>query len=364
MRTLLRTILPAYIFVALCGVEGCDAEFLARLQAMQAEQAAAEQDASQETNTQGKSFSISSEFKSSLQYLEGNGELVTADECAELIETTPRGFACLHCTQPEAKQQATVLASLLHKSCLKNIAINYLVDGTFDFNSQLLIDHLALLSEGDRTVFVYFYLTNGATARRWDVTNIDAFATKMPPEEFRKAIITDDALHSEYQQLLIRLIPVLEAAAQYGAQVSLVLALEDNLTLQSFNALYDLTIETLPTMLPVSIGRNPCPGCYSGNDATIPTGVFEEKHTLSPHTNVRDGMITNDGRDYNSGELEKLAALRDRATSLNSAFILWSAERQGLNDYENGIYPHPTERNYQMPSIEEQREMVYFLREH
>ncbi len=291
--------------------------------------------------------------------------------CARLQNESPRGLACLHCTQPEAQQQAQTIRSVLLESCLRNVAINYLVDGTFSFDHQFLINEITELTSDGRRLFITFYLANGPAQRRYDITQIDSFGTQISPQEFRNRIRHDQALQGEYQRIVDRLVPVLRYANQRGASVSLVPVLDDNLDEGSLQTMLDLTLDVIPPSVFVNIGRNPCPGCFDGNSAGIPSGVFEELHTDWPAIGISGGLVSNDGRDYSSPAsgnesgadttLAELEAVRDVAGNGNNAFILWSAKRQGLAS-SHSSHPIPATRYYAPITPAERQELIDFLR--
>ncbi|MCB0324618.1 MAG: hypothetical protein KDD69_13645 [Bdellovibrionales bacterium] len=291
------------------------------------------------------------------------------DSCSSLLVGPPRGLSCLHCNHDRAHQQALLLSTLLFRSCLENVALNYLVDGTFGFNPDLMKQQIMLLTSGQRRLFVYFYLTNGATQRRWSSTTIDSFGVRSSPDTFRREILTDDELRYRYQALIMRLLPVLRFAQERGAVISLLPMLEDNLDRESFEAVGELTLETLPVDLHVAVGRSPCPNCYAGNDAFIPEGYFFERHTASPYIDHRNGVVSNDGTTYRFqggagvASLADLRSVRDAASATDNAFLLWSASRQGLPDQMNRTFLHPDEREYELPSLAERHAILQFLRE-
>lgn len=292
------------------------------------------------------------------------------DRCESLQATTPRGLSCLHCMHPNAQEQVGVLLDVLQQSCLKSPAISYLVDGSFGFSKDRLRSQILELTSGGRTPLIQLYLTNGASQRRWDSTPVKSFATTIAPKDFRDDIINDKELRGRIRRQLLTLLPIIEEGSMAGAQFVLVPMLEDNLTRESFEAFVDLIEDTLPRELPFSIGRNPCPGCYSGNDSFVPQGVMTEVHTVRYPKSLRDGIVSNDGRDYRRSadepgvtNLEELARLRDASDANNSIFILWSGKRQGML-YSEGSprYPAPDERKYLIPDKAEQKELVSFLR--
>jgi len=292
--------------------------------------------------------------------------------CAQLKVTTPRGLSCMHCLHPKARANAKILQVLMLKSCLQNISTSYLVDGTFSFDYTQLLSDITTLSTGGRKLFVHFYLTNGPAQRRFQTTPLRTLGTKISPILFRQQVLNDFQVQSDYQYLVRRLVPVMRYAASMGSLVTLTPALEDNLSDEAFNKLGDLTVEAIPFDIPFAIGRNPCPGCYSGNGREVPNGYFREVHTVSPFLSVENGIVSNDGTDYafpserrseHQTTLEELATLRDASARKNNIFILWSGKRQGLTDYQAGsILPDPNGRNYQIPSIAERVAIVDFLK--
>ncbi len=298
-----------------------------------------------------------------------------ADEpCVSLIAAPARGLSCLHCNQPEAGAQPDLIVDLLRRSCLKNVAINYLVDGTFSFNEALLARHIEVLTAFGRRLVVQFYLTNGATQRNWRDTAVTAFGVQMPPEDFRRQILSDFSLQGEYQRIVARLIPIISYARSRGAEVLLVPGLEDNLSNAAFALLVQLAREALPEGMNVHFGRNPCSGCYEGNEDGVPAGVFLEQHTAGANVFVSGGVVTNDGTDYmpeidaqSLGDfavtLRSLAAVRDQAAQARNVFILWSAERQGLVPQGSSfIFLPPESRTYEVPDSTEQQDIILFLR--
>ncbi|MCB0359720.1 MAG: hypothetical protein KDD44_08790, partial [Bdellovibrionales bacterium] len=159
------------------------------------------------------------------------------------------------------------LAAILRESCLQNIAINFLVDGTFSFNNRFLNALLSSLADGGRNLFVTLYLGNGPAQRRFSTTSIPGFASTISPSEFRERILSDIALQAEYQAIARSILPVVEHIISLGGQVTLVPFLEDNLDNRSYETMVDLTLAAIPQGTPVSIGRNPCGrDCFAGNE--------------------------------------------------------------------------------------------------
>lgn len=370
VSNLIRFVCRIFALGAILLISGCDEEFLRRLQEainqglITPPPGYQSQLTPTDTSTTTTDLTLTTSETSSRVF----SPLVAGETCSNLLVGPPRGLACLHCMQPEAHSQAQVIVEVLVKSCLQNVAINYLVDGSFSFSEDMLQNHIDMLSSNGRRPFLTFYLTNGPMQRRWKAQIIRAFGTTISPEAFRWRVMNDGPFQLQFQALVRRLLPTIRFANEHGAIVNLIPALEDNLREKEFNKLYELALEVLPSDVSVSFGRSVCPSCYSGNDDAIPTGVFEEKHTSSPYVSVQDGTITNDGAEYvressattNKLTLEDLALVQEHAGKLNNTFILWSGKRQGVY---NGIYPNPKDRRYSMPSEEEQDELIRFLRD-
>jgi hypothetical protein len=302
------------------------------------------------------------------------------NRCDTLKVLPPQGLSCLHCTLEKAESQANIISDILIDSCLKNIAITYLVDGSFGSIADregFLLSQIEKLTSNDRTLWVYFYLGNGPWQRRWDQEPYNTIApalSKLSPQYLRSKMHSNKALQVSYQQLIIELTPVLAFAHKRGAQVSLIPFLEDNLDDSTFNLLYELTLDALPVELPISIGRNPCENCFSGNETGITSGIFKDIHTISSKDiNSSDGLVTNDGIDfYFSFEsssnapvsLHELRLLRNAAFERNNAFILWSAKYQGIPSRNSQIHTlsNPKHRAYKTPTNKEKREIIDFFR--
>lgn len=295
-----------------------------------------------------------------------------ADLCPVLLDSAPRGLACLQCMEPGAQAQAQTLISLLRRSCLRRVALNYLADGYFGFDLQALQSQIQQLGEGGRELYIEFYLMNGPNQRRYKTTQVSSFGSNLSPEEFRVRIRTDYELQSEYQALISRLVPAMQLIASRGGYVMLVMALEDNLDDAAYKTMLELAKEAVPPSLPVYFGRNPCPGCYDGNTDTVPPGVYLEEHTARPFFSTEHGVVTNDGDDYSfvspaaaaPGEitLDTLRRVRDAALSQSDIFILWSANRQGLTGSLNQPQTNPPFRDYRTPDVNEQSALIEFLR--
>ncbi|MBP9837915.1 MAG: hypothetical protein KBC84_04305 [Proteobacteria bacterium] len=299
-------------------------------------------------------------------------ELSSKTICETLIETSPRGISCLHCMQSEAASQADALIKILVDTCLKNVAVSYLLDGTFSYDENLLKKHIDILTSDNRRLFLHLYFINGPSQRRYKNTVSDGFAATSSPEEFRKKISHDVTFQNKYKNYLQGFNSLIAYANSKNVALSIVPVLEDNLEVESFEKIASLTTEAFQN--PVMIGRNPCPGCYDGNDHRVPNGYFQESHSVNNCNKIRNGIITNDGdvteldiRNKNiSGQisLKELRIARDHCSINNNIFILWNASYQGLIAKGSGSFGRKdySKRDYPLPNESERANLIKFLR--
>ena len=303
----------------------------------------------------------------------------SADSCSALIDNPTVGFTCIHCSQPQAHAQARVMADVLLRSCLRNIATNYLVDDTFVFSEAFLFEQMDTLTQGNRNVNITFFMANGAAQRSFATTIIEGFGTKTSPADFRELIQNDSSFREEYRELLRRIRPVVLRAQSRGATVSIIPVLEDNLTIDAFEAMMEMTLDVLDSS--VVIGRNPCRSaryplsvepCEDSSDLIIPDGVFSEAHSVGPLVRTIGGIVTNDGIEYESDvtgpvdsaqtTLVDVQNFRREVHRSGNTFLLWSGRRQGLlGNFQALPFVAPEDREYPVPSEEEQDELMRFL---
>lgn len=296
-------------------------------------------------------------------------------ECNELIETTPQGIMCLHCMQPEAKGGVSALTDVLVNSCLKNVAISFLTDGSFGFDESVIRSEVQKLSQNGRRVFLYLNIVNGPGQRRWKLRAFKSFAI-MNPLDFRRKIRSDLKLRGEYLSEVRKLIPIIELTVSLGGVVHIAPALEDNLDDKSFREIINLTRRSIPPLLPVTFVRSPCSDCYAGNTTGLPTGVIREQHTTRHDFSLNGGIISNDGHFFTfaDGEssagansngtptytIKDLDAVRDRAQRQNNSFLIWIGKYQG-SDYGRELQP-VSKRKFERPNAGEIRDLTQFFK--
>lgn len=291
------------------------------------------------------------------------------DICQTLVVETPRGLSCIHCLNSNAEVQREVFLQILLDTCLKNVALSYLVDGSFGSNFAAIEEDVATLVESGRTPFIHIYLLNGPSQRRYRNTPISGLFTRVSPERFRSKLKSDGVTREQIGELVSNLVPTLNNIVARGGIVSLVPMLEDNLDDESFVALTELVLSALPADLNVSLGRNSCKGCYRGNENGLPNGLFEERHSLGSAATLKDGVISNDGKSVAFGNtrgitLTSLAKTQASAAANNSMFLFWHAPYQGLQVSNGNVTGHalsPQLRSYAVPTSEESAVLVKFL---
>lgn len=266
-----------------------------------------------------------------------------------------RGIACLHCLHPNATKSRTEILSVLRQAGLQRVAINFLVDGSFGFNVTGLSDELAGIAP---ETHVIFYLTNGSSQRDCRRTKVAGVFTKICPKRFRELIKDNEGIRDIYRAVVRNLVPTIVQLNAQGATVYLVPGLEDNLTVAEVVEMYQLAEQELAGV-PVRWIRNPCPGCYSGNDSVLPVGFLLERHNT--HSGVVGGVISNDGEQLSVSGLKKWAK---KSTVNNNMFLAWCAKRQGLGVRGSKRFTkiHPDKRKYQGVSGRAARDLISVLR--
>lgn len=299
-----------------------------------------------------------------------HSRLCAADEsCARLEETrAPRGMQCLHCLHPRAPGGVAPFVELLKKTCLKSPALGFVVDGSFGFDEARLLEAVAGLSEGGRTGRIHLYIYNGPAQRRWQAGVFPSFAA-ISPRAFRRGIIEDATLRQRFTDQISLLHNVLLTAQALDVSISIAPGLEDNLDNRGFIEAMKLSNSALPQGVHAEWIRSPCVRCASGNDARVPHGARLEVHTSTAHFKNRRGVVSNDGehtrfsfepRDDRLIPLARLNQSLALADKLQSTYLLWIARYQ---DSPYGYAPlSPNDRHFRSPTVEEEAEIVEFLR--
>ena len=290
--------------------------------------------------------------------------------CTSFVEGIPVGIGMLHAANPNARSQALMLADILAQSCRRHIAITMLVDGTFGSDRDFLGEIVRIATDRGSTLHLYLYLSNGPWQRKYEIVPDDGFGNKLPPEEFRRRIVSDPEFQDEFRALVKWVEPLVSYAGSRGAVVSLFPGLEDNLDQTSARTMEALITGSILSTLVYDLGRNPCGNCYPGNDSSLAPGSFEDQHLGSARAQVRvrDGLVTNDGASFDfPGEdngapisFDQLFEFAKASARLNSAFVAWKGEWQGKT-VGSDDFVEPNNRTYASPTPEQAALLLKFL---
>jgi hypothetical protein len=188
------------------------------------------------------------------------------------------------------------------------------------------------------------------------------------PLDFRELIENDSSTRSKYLSLARDAASILAHNSNLNPRnVNIAIPmLEDNLTKSSYLAARGLLKEALSGVA-ATIVRNPCLGCYSGNDADSAGDPIDEHGTAAFHKVKFGDSFSFDGAQYlypeeiNSGlPYEAALGLIAEAERRGALFVgLWRNNWQGLS---NGPMVHPDKRNYIPPTAEESAWDIKLLR--
>lgn len=293
-----------------------------------------------------------------------------ADSCKKLDVTPARGLLCIHCMHEKATGSLAASIRILRESCLKNVALAFVVDGTFGFDATAIEEAVQELSDAGRRVHLHLYVVNGPAQRRWNSGTFQAFSV-MDPVKFRNLILTDATLQDQYVSRVEELLNPIALTKELGGTVTIAPALEDNLDNAAYAELLTLTRRAIPKSLGVKYVRSACSDCAIGNEAITPKRVLREVHTSKPFFRMKGGIVSNDGEfvrfpwDKNPREkptplLTILRPVIARASAMKAVFLLWIPKYQGSTSIEHPITPEG--RKYVLPSNAERKEIVRLLR--
>ncbi len=278
------------------------------------------------------------------------------------VEGQARGYTMLYAMQPQARAVVEAHIQTLEESRIREPYVGILIDGTFGEDFEYVKSIISRLSKEGRRLTLALYLSNGPTMRVHDSTPIDALFSRIEPESFRYRIIEEVELQNSYASVVERARALFEFNKQQNSANSnvAVVMLEDNLTTETYQFMRDIVRERLDGV-DVSIVRNPCVGCYRGNDGDT-RGDSREEHSVERFELLRQGdgfSLDGTGFDYPGGASSKglsssalLQLMRD-STQRGLRYVgMWRFPWQGLTP--GGGKPHPSERIY-VPSTETER---------
>lgn len=300
---------------------------------------------------------------------------VPTPEQVDLLERVAgqaRGYTALALMQPEARASSEKLVEIMLRAQLAQGYLGVLVDGTFGFDVAYLRSVVERLHYGDRSLVLALYLTNGATQRRFEETPIRAPFVTIEPAEFRQRIKFDERVRNEFRTLVRRIRPIVELNEQLHpeSETVVVVMLEDNLDRSSYFTMRSIAQEELPPT--VQYVRNPCMGCYPGNDEDRVDDALE-LHAVDqlPRLGAGDGF-TLDGTSFTFPwepqegvpGLEQVRAFLDASFAQGLRYFgLWRAERQGIPQNDSSAQLRlPADREYEVPSEAQALEEIALLR--
>jgi hypothetical protein len=286
-----------------------------------------------------------------------------------LVGGQARGFTMLYLMHPHARTTVERQVDTLLRANIRELYLGVLVDGTFGSDFGYLGSVVERLASAQHPLTLVLYLSNGPTMRRHD-GSIDAGFDLIAPEDFRAFIRWNQQIRSQFQQIAGHAKAVFDLNKQLnqnGRNIAIV-QLEDNLEHDSYKAARDLAAAVLGDG--VELYRNPCLGCYAGNDNdTLGDGI--ESHSIDSLSELSgpigftfDGngyyVVPNEGSVGNTVEPDRMVSLLSQAEGSQLSYVgLWRAQRQGIY---GGDLPPPDQRVYEVPTPEMSDLEVQFLR--
>lgn len=279
-----------------------------------------------------------------------------------------RGYTMLYAMQPEARQVVEVNVQTLLAARIREPYIGVLIDGTFGRDFTYLKNIITRLSSEGRALTLVLYLSNGPTMRQWRTTPIDALFSRIDPEELRQRIRRDQLLRNQFSAVAVQARDIFSYNLSQGPDNSnvAIVMLEDNLDVAAYRAMRDLAKEQLEGI--AGFARNPCMGCYDGNDdATL--GNPREEHGMERFSILQRGdgfSLDGTGFRYPNGgssgiSSAELSALMVTSYQRGLRYVgLWRHEWQGVG--ESADNSHPEERIFEASTPDQQEFEIQTLR--
>lgn len=280
-----------------------------------------------------------------------------------------RGYTMLSAMQPEARVVVETQVETLLSAKIREPYIGVLIDGTFGRDFTYLKDVIERLSGDGRALTLALYLTNGPTMRKWRETPIDALFSRINPSDFRQRIRREQQLQAQFLAVVLQAKDVFEfnISLNSGNNNVAIVMLEDNLDSFAYRAMREIASAEIGSL--AGFIRNPCLGCYEGND-DITLGDPREEHKLERYNILKRGdaySLDGLGFSYPDGSGNGLAAAQLRDLMVNSysrglRYVgLWRYEWQGLEF--GGGNPRPETRTHTPSNPDQQEFEIEMLRE-
>lgn len=269
-----------------------------------------------------------------------------------------RGYSLLYLMHPAARNSVNRQIQILIDSRVRRIYLGVLVDGTFSVDYPFLGSVLDRLHRNGNIITLGLFLSNGPAMRNEserERARASGGFNRFDPDDFREKIQFDTELREQFRRIARNARAVFLANASLSrenANIAYVM-LEDNLNATAYLAMRDIAGAELGDI--ANFIRNPCPGCYEGNDFD-PNGDGLEFHDpqLIHALQSSDGFSI-DGRSlFFPGEFDPIGlSVGDVQTLMRATlsrgvayFALWRAQRQGIR----GDRVPPDERVYEIPT--------------
>jgi hypothetical protein len=271
-----------------------------------------------------------------------------------------RGYTMLYAMQPEARAVVESQIQTLLSAKIREIHIGVLIDGFFGPDFSYLKDIIRRLSGDERSLTLSLYLSNGPTMRRWREQRFNSLFARIDPDEFRQRIRREQLLRAQFIAVAIQARDIFrynESLSPENSNIAVVM-LEDNLDALAYRAMRDLALQEIGTL--ADFVRNPCLGCYSGNDDNT-LGDPREEHKIARFGVLKAGdgySFDGEGFEYpdSSGRgdsAEQVLRLMSDAVNKKLRYVgLWRHDWQGV--VEGVPNKLPQLRNY-IPSNADQQ---------
>jgi hypothetical protein len=277
------------------------------------------------------------------------------------VQGQARGYTMLYAMQPEARVVVETQVRTLLTARVREPYIGVLIDGTFGRDFTYLKRIIGQLSADDRALTLVLYLTNGPHMRRSRDSLSEALFAKIDPIEFRGRIRREALLQNQFEAVAVQARDIFK----YNSSLNLansnvaIVMLEDNLDVASYRAMRDLAAKHVGDL--AEFIRNPCVGCYEGNDDAL-LGNAREEHQLSRFQLLRVGdgfSLDGIGFRYPTSKAgvgvsaSQLESLMISATERKLRYIgLWRHEWQGVDENATG-FSQASSREYVASTIDE-----------
>lgn len=281
-----------------------------------------------------------------------------------------RGYSMLYAMHPKARKVSEIQVQNLINARIREPYIAVLIDGTFSKDYNFLKSLIKKLNRNQRILTLALYISNGPTMRKFDSTPIETDFSKIDPFEFREKIKWNSEVRLKYTKL------VEEANILFSYNKSLnrkniniaIPMLEDNLQRDSYFIMKGIVENNVfPNTI---IIRNPCKGCYPGNDNDRLDANKEEHEMKFFDTLTQGDGFTFDGHGFNypHKKFPNATSVKDTEAIMNLSLQrglryvgLWQFSWQGLLNTE--VTVHPNDRNYIIPTERELEYEIEVLRE-